>query len=369
MRFGLMQLVPGVTGRSANEIYRRNLEEVRLAEELGFSSVWVAEHHFTDYGMVSSTLQYLSAAAAMTDRIRLGAAVIVAPLHNPVRIAEEVAFLDALSNGRLDVGVGRGYQPREYSAFGLPIEESRERFDETIAFLRKAWTATEPFDWEGRFFSGREIYINPEVVQKPYPPLWMAAVSPPTFDLAGQAGWQIMTSPNFTPVPMVKDNFERYRTALVASGYEPSSFANPMMQQIYVGATDEAAYNEPQAACMSYFSKLSSLLPTEVKEGENPDNYRQFRKMKQRLDDMRYDYLFENSVMFGSPKQVIERIRFLHDELGVNYLIGWFNMAGLETKLIHDSMRRFAEEVIPAFADDEAPAADAAELASTERVG
>jgi alkanesulfonate monooxygenase SsuD/methylene tetrahydromethanopterin reductase-like flavin-dependent oxidoreductase (luciferase family) len=171
--------------------------------------------------------------------------------------------------------------------------------------------------------------------------------------MAGEGGWQIMTSPNFTPVQMVADNFERYRTALVAHGYDPAAFQFPVMQQVYVGADEDAAYEEPQAACMGYFEKLSSLLPKEVKgDGAGGASYEQFRKTQRKLSDMRYDYLFENGVMFGTPERVIDRIRFLQQKAGVDYLIAWFNFGTLGQNLAKASMRRFAEEVMPAFADE-----------------
>ena len=355
MKFGVMQLVSGGGGRTEREIYRDNLELVQLAEQLGFHSSWVAEHHFTDYGLVANTLQYLASAAMLTERIRLGAAVVVTTLHNPIRVAEEAAFLDVLSGGRVDIGVGRGYQPREFGAFGLDMDDSREIFSESIDFIRRAWTETEPFDWDGMHFSGKEISILPRSIQQPHPPLWLACVSPPTFDMAGEQGWQIMTSPNFTPVKMVAENFERYRKALVGNGYDPSSFNYPVMQQVYVGADEQSAYDEPQSACMGYFEKLSSLLPSEVKEGDGAGgaSYEQFRKTQRKLNDLRYDYLFENGVCFGTPGRVIDRIRHLQAETGVDYLIAWFNFGTLGQDLAKASMRRFAEEVMPAFADED----------------
>lgn len=350
MRFGMMQLVSGGYGRTESEVYRNNLELACLADELGFHSVWIAEHHFTDYGLVGNTMQYLTAVATMTERIRLGAAVVVTPLHNPIRIAEEVAFLDVLSGGRVDVGVGRGYQPREFAAFGISMDETRERFNESVEFLRKGWTSEEPFDWDGEFYRGQEIAILPRPVQCPHPPLWLACVSAATFEIAGSQGWQIMTSPNFTPIDIVQENFARYREALVAHGYSPATFEYPVMQQVYVGATDQAAYDEPRTASMDYFHKLSTLLPTAIKDAETGgESYEQLRRTQRKVADLQYDYLYENGVLFGSPERVIERVKFLEAEAGVDYLIAWFNFGSLDHDLAKVSLRRFAEEVMPAF--------------------
>lgn len=363
MKFGLVQLAAGGFGRSASTEYERSLELVRLAEELGFDSIWVGEHHFSDYGMLPNSLQFLAAAAAVTERIRLGTSVVVTPLHHPVRIAEEAAFVDCLSKGRLDLGVGRGYQPLELEAFGFDPESSTDRFDEAMAFLEKAWSTEDSFDWDGRFVQGRNINIVPRPVQQPHPPLWLACVSPATFAKAGQNGYRIMTSPNFTPIEMVKKNFDRYRTALLDTGRNPSDFEWPMVQQIYVGADDQQAYEEPQQACMNYFERLGSLLPKDLtarndSENGHADTYEQFRRTQAKLTsgDLRYDYLYENSVTYGSPGRVIDRIRFLRDECDVNYLVGWFNFGNLDHELVRASLRRFADEVMPEFSDATEPA-------------
>ena len=129
--------------------YRKYIDYVLYAEELGYHSVFVVEHHFTGVGQLSASLNFLSYLAGRTKRIRLGTAVVVLPWHNPVLLAEQVATLDLLSNGRFDFGVGKGYRQPEFAGFCIPIEEATERFDETLAFLRKAWTANDRFSHQG----------------------------------------------------------------------------------------------------------------------------------------------------------------------------------------------------------------------------
>jgi natural product biosynthesis luciferase-like monooxygenase protein len=347
MKFGVFQLASGGWGQDQADVYEHNIELARLADELGFHSVWVAEHHFSDYGLVQSPLQYLAALAMVTERIRLGTAVVVTPLHNPVRIAEEAAFVDVISKGRLDLGVGRGYQPSEFAAFGLTLADSRERFDECVAFLEKAWTATEPFDWDGQFFKGTQIWTLPRPVQQPYPPMWVAATSSSTFQHCGTEGWQIITSPNFTPIDIIRKNMNIYAAALAEAGHDTTHTEFPVVQQVYVGPDEDAGYNDPQEACLAYFEKLGSLLPSDVKS--SGASYAELRKTKQRIGDVRYDYLYETSVTFGDSKRVVDRVRFLQDELGVNYILGWFNFANLDHKLATESMRRFAGEVMSEF--------------------
>ena len=181
-------------------------------------------------------------------------------------------------------------------------------------------------------------------------------MSASTFEIAGRDGWQIMTSPNFTPVEIVKANFDRYRASLVDHGHDPAAFSYPIMQQVYVAETEEAAYEEPRESCMSFFHKLSSLLPTEVKGDGNGtksggDNYEQFRRTQRKMADLRYDYLYEGSVLFGTPGRLIDRLRSLKEETGLSYLIGWYNFANLPQDMVKKSMRLFAEEVMPALVD------------------
>ena len=163
MKFGLFggakSAGEGSVGDSLG--YRKYIDYVLHAEELGYHSVFVVEHHFTGVGQLSASLNFLSYLAGRTNRIRLGTAVVVLPWHNPVLLAEQVATLDLLSNGRLDFGVGKGYRPPEFAGFCIPIEEATERFDETIAFLRKAWTAGDRFSHHGKRWRFENVVIEP----------------------------------------------------------------------------------------------------------------------------------------------------------------------------------------------------------------
>src|SRR5215472_2764062 len=147
MRFGLFGGAKSAGGGAAGDSqgYRNFIDYVLLAEELGYDSVFLVEHHFTGVGQVSASLNLLSYLAGRTSRIRLGTAVVVLPWHNPVLLAEQVATLDLVSGGRVDFGVGKGYRDNEFAGFSIPIEEATERFEETMAFLRKAWAASERF--------------------------------------------------------------------------------------------------------------------------------------------------------------------------------------------------------------------------------
>jgi len=138
VKFGIMNLFPVADGASDHQVLRDTLDEIQLADELGFDSVWLAEHHFSKYGILGSPINFGMAIAERTSRITIGTAVLVLPLHHPLRLAEDIAALDVLSGGRVTIGVGRGYQPSEFAGMGVPLAESKERYQETLEILRLA---------------------------------------------------------------------------------------------------------------------------------------------------------------------------------------------------------------------------------------
>ncbi|HEY7199075.1 MAG TPA: LLM class flavin-dependent oxidoreductase [Candidatus Dormibacteraeota bacterium] len=349
MKFGIFMLAPGGYGRTAADVYRNNLELVRIAEDLGFYSAYVAEHHFSEYGLVNDPLVFLAAAAVQTRRIRLGTGVMIVPLYGALRLAENAAMVDVLSGGRLDFGVGRGYQPHEFQAFDVAMEEAQERTDETIEFLRRVWTEDD-VTFEGRYFTARHVSLSPKPVQRPHPPIQTAAVSPSTFKRMGEQGRQILTSPNFTPLDLIKENFTAYRTALQERGADLAGFDYPLMQQCYVGVDAQRAYDEPREAAMQYYDLLGRLLPKDVPGGDGaPAAYEFYSKIHRNVTNLQYDYLFEHGATFGDPERVVERIQRLQEEAGINYYQGWFSFGSLDHELVVASLRRFGEKVMPRF--------------------
>ena len=152
-------------------------DRVRHAEQLGFDSVWITEHHFSRHGIVSATLSLLAYLAGVTSKIRLGTGVTVIPFHNPIHLAEQAATVDLLSDGRLDFGAGRGFQWGEFHKLNIPMEEASRRFEETMDVLTKAWTSAEPFDHYGEFWQFNDMTVHPRPVQLPHPPIFVAASS------------------------------------------------------------------------------------------------------------------------------------------------------------------------------------------------
>jgi alkanesulfonate monooxygenase SsuD/methylene tetrahydromethanopterin reductase-like flavin-dependent oxidoreductase (luciferase family) len=192
MEFGTFLLLQSPSARSSPEIYARGVEMAQAAENLGFRNMWLAEHHFSTYGYLSRPLQFATYIAAKTERMRVGTAVIVVQLHHPLLIAEEIATADLLSGGRLDVGLGRGYQRYEFERLGLDLADSRPRWEESVDIMLKAFEGT-PFIYKGKFFQIPETTVFPQPLQQPHPPIWITAQSPESVEAAVRRGFNVLT--------------------------------------------------------------------------------------------------------------------------------------------------------------------------------
>ncbi len=179
MKFGQFFLLEQFAGRSESEAYQDSLEQIQVADELGYHAAWLAEHRFSPYGIMPDTLLFGAAVAATTQRIRIGTAVVVLPFHHPILIAEQTAMLDVLSNGRFDFGAGRGYQAQEYRSFNIDMDESRERFEETLTIIKGLW-ATDNYSYQGKYFTVNDATLKPKPVQRPQPPIYMAVMRTPS---------------------------------------------------------------------------------------------------------------------------------------------------------------------------------------------
>ena len=345
MKFGIMNLFPGMEKVSDHQILHNTLEEIQLADELGFDSVWLAEHHFSRYGILGSPLTFGMAIADRTKNITIGTAVLVLPFYDPVRLAEDIATLDVLSGGRVMIGVGRGYQPKEFAGFRTPLEESRGRYQEVFEILKLA-LREENWSYEGEFYR----YENMTTYPRPYTPggprLLQGTVSPDSFAERGRAGEGIITSPNFTPLRLMKRNFELYREGMVEGGHDISQYDVPFMQQVWCGHDDDGLAQAANAT-FEYYRSLDKVLPgADEALAEERDYY---EKVAKNIKLLTLEQTLTHGGNYGSPQQVIETIHLLEEELGVTHYIGWLRIPYLERSVAMKSMETFATEVIPHF--------------------
>ena len=204
-------------------------------DRTGFDAVWLAEHHFTTYSVCPSVHMVGTLAAARTKRLRIGTAVSLAALYHPLRLAEEVALLDVLSGGRVNWGAGRGFAPSEFNAFGVPTEESAERFREAVEIVLKAWTE-ERFTYKGAHFSFDDIEVLPKPLQRPHPPTWMAATSETAIDWAASRGFSILMDPHSSTAELGAKR-RRYAEKLTAAGFSDAGRDIPMARLLALAPT------------------------------------------------------------------------------------------------------------------------------------
>src|SRR6266436_3844209 len=248
MDFGTFLLMQSPSARTSQEIYSRGVEVAQAAEALGFRNVWLAEHHFSTYGYLSRPAQLATYIAAKTTRLRVGTAVIVVPLHHPLVVAEEIATLDLLSGGRLDVGLGRGYQHYEFERFGLELESGRARWEESVDVILKA-LAGGPFSYEGKIYKIPETTIFPQMEQ-PRPPIWITAQSPDSVEGAVHRGFNVLTGGFGVPIERMAE-FRRLFDRVVAEVKPREPLRVGVQRAVYVAenqadaraAAEEARWN------------------------------------------------------------------------------------------------------------------------------
>ncbi len=322
--------------------------EIDLAEDVGLHSVWLAEMHFAgDRSVLASPLVVASAIAARTKQLRMGTAVQVLPLTNPVRLAEEVATLDHISQGRFDFGIGRSGLARSYVGYNIPYAESQGRFYECLDILRKAWTE-DAFSYEGEFYSYHNVAVSPKPYQQPYPPIRMAAGSNETYPMVGRMGLPIFLSLRTVSIEDLQLSVADYRRAWHDAGQagEPDL---AMRIPVYVADNVEDALSEPQEGMMSFFRNLGQMVVQSGSEGRELNDERAQRA--NRLAEISYEEVLQEKVAFGTPDMVVERLQQLRDELGLSMVIAEVSTGlRLPPDRVLNSIRLLGEEVAPNLA-------------------
>jgi alkanesulfonate monooxygenase SsuD/methylene tetrahydromethanopterin reductase-like flavin-dependent oxidoreductase (luciferase family) len=331
--------------------YAEMLDQIEYAEYLGFDTVWLAEHHGSSYGSMPSPQVMAAAIAERTRYLRIGIAVSILPFDNPVRVAEDYAMVDVISNGRLDFGVGRGYQPREFNMLGLERSqgESRGLFEESLDIILGLWTE-DRFTYQGKHFQIEDAELHPRPVQIPHPPVYVAAISPETFSLVAQKRLNLLITPTLMDLPTLKEFVREARAAMLEAGRDPYSLNFPLNWQIHLARTEEIAKERSRDAFGWYFDKVMSLVP---QGAEVPATYEAYAEMAQVYADSG-GFPIEKlqkmgTLILGTPEDAIRRIEEVYQEIGQHHVSCWFRIGGLEDARVKESMKLFAEEVMPRF--------------------
>lgn len=295
--------------------------------------------------MVASPLIFATAIASRTSHIRVGTAVLVLPLGHPVRMAEEVATLDNISRGRLNLGVGRSGFPWAYEGYDIPYSESRERFREYFDVMRLAWTQ-ERFSYQGDYYNFQDVYLVPKPYQKPHPPLRYACSTRETFPAMGQLGMPIFAGLGGATVSDLSEAISEYRVAWHEAGH-PGDGDVMLRVGVYVAEDRERALSEPQESTMRYYNRIrQGLIQTSTTFGGERRAQR-----AQRLADMTYEEALQDRLVFGTPEAVANRLGELEEHLGLSGVIMEPNVGGsIPTERLANSIRLFGQEVAPRMA-------------------
>ena len=326
MRFSISLLQSQHGGQSEHTIFCQAIEQVKLAEALGFHAVWMTEQHFNNFGICPDPLTFAAHLAGLTNTIRLCTGVVVLSIHNPVVVAERAAFVDQLSGGRLELGIGKGHAKQNYQAFGMEIGENEERFYEAHDLLKAAWS-NEEFSFHGKFFDAEKVRIVPRPHQSPHPPLWVASFgNPAMIGFAARNGYPLLHT--FTGESL-KKNLDLYRG-------EYTGTTPPLMtlsRMIYVQENSDRAREDMREPARWYIDN-------------NPGRPAQILSY-----DLAIDEFITKLGIIGSVAECRDRIQALRAEHHIEHLACIFGPGGVPHEKIMASMRLFAEKVMPEFAD------------------
>jgi alkanesulfonate monooxygenase SsuD/methylene tetrahydromethanopterin reductase-like flavin-dependent oxidoreductase (luciferase family) len=346
--FGMFHEFQRTAGVTDEEAFATSFEEIDAAERWGLDAMWLAEIHVNpERSVCSAPLTLAGAIAARTKQMKVGTGVQVLPLCHPLRLAEEAATVDQISQGRLIFGIGRSGFPRTYEAYGVPYGESRERFAETLEILKRAWT--EPsLSFHGKYYSFDNVKVSPKPYQKPWPDIRIAANSADTFPRIAELGHGVLVAVRQGTLEELEPNITAYRKAWKEAGH-PGEGKVFLRAPVYVAETDQAARDEPEESIMYFYRYLGErLVDSASRAGVRAVEDRAARGG--RLQTITYDEALRDKIIVGSPEQVTDRLMGLQETLGLDGILCEMNCG---TKIPHGrvmkSLQLLCEKVKPRF--------------------
>ena len=331
------------------DAFQEAFEEIDLAEELGLDTVWLGEMHFNpNRSVLSAPIIVATSIATRTKRLRTGMAVQVLPLIHPLRIAEETATVDQLSEGRFELGVGRSGNVRAYDIMGIDYGESKERFQEALDIILQAWSG-ETFSYEGKYNTITNATLSPVPYQKPHPKVRIAASSEDSFGRIGRLGQPIFLGLRTMDVEELKTNLQEYKDEWRAAGHPGDGGDINVRVPVYIAPSEAEAIEEPRDSIEAFFRRQRELFEYSLgRAGVEASEKRQARYEK--LANSTYEDLLETRVVFGSPEQVVDRLHEFQDMLGISGITAELNPGGfLPKEAVHRSLTLLTQEVMPEF--------------------
>lgn len=356
MRFGVFILGDKPPQLTHQDVLQNVLEEACWAEELGFDEIWLAEHHFSPYGTLANLPLVAAAIAARTERIRIGTACMVAPFHDPIHIAEQVALVDALSGGRFDAGFGRGYQAHEFAGFGISMDEATARYQECVTIV-DGLLNNDRFSYEGRFWTVDDLTIHPRPIQQPVP-IWCTVMkTPSSFEWIAERGYGAIIGNPYQVDPDLAGALDLY---LASHGQErtprPTEHVWALMNA-FVNADDDFARSYPRESVELSLEVHRQYSNPFERGGEIPADYKAYADWFEKHDLQSYEQILNSDLtLMGNPDRVIDKMRRVIDMGWRNIMLRMSRGGAMDRDRIRESMELFSREVMPVVAELEAAA-------------
>jgi len=339
LKFGLLFSfqAPPESEATHPRLWKDALHQADMAEELGYDSIALVEHHFLEDGMNPSLLVSAAAMAARTEHVRICTSCYLLPLHHPIETAENAAVLDNISNGRLILGVAAAYRDEEFKGFNIAREDRGPRMDEYLEILREAWTK-DSFTFKGKFYSCENLTVTPKPVQRPIP-MWFGASGEAGLRRAAKAGLPLVGS-NRHHIAELENFYGTYRKYLEQFGNTVSEV--PLLRNAYVAESDSKAIEEGAGPMMAVlagmYGKWVKWRPIVDDKGRSPDDpaFNQFESHREKC-------------LIGSPRSVVEQVEVYQKRLGATEILCWTALPGMPSDKAENSIRMFAKDVMPSF--------------------
>jgi len=322
----------GLSPLQAGGNFEDTIQECERAEAAGFDSVWLGEHHNNPL-LYPRPLLGLTAIASRTRRLRLGTGVLLLPLYRPLDVAEEAAMVDVISNGRLILGVGAGYAPEEFDAFGVSLKERGSRMDEAVPLIQRLWSG-EQVTHEGRHFRMTNATVAPRPVQRPRPPMWFAGWLEPAIRRAGRLGDGWLGGPSARLDELARC-VSMYRDARVAAGRDPDTGDVALMRYVFVAESVESARAIAGAPFIRSFENTYFKWPHPV--------------VKRPPGELTIERLSEDRIVLGDPASCVMQLQRFQRELRLTHLILRMSVTGVPADAAERSLDLFTREIMPAL--------------------
>jgi alkanesulfonate monooxygenase SsuD/methylene tetrahydromethanopterin reductase-like flavin-dependent oxidoreductase (luciferase family) len=343
--FGIMDGLDAESGGgSSADLYEQHIAYAQDAERCGYRYYFFIEHQNAFFTCITSPNVYLAALARETSSLRFGPMVYQVPMYHPIRLAQDCAMVDQLSHGRLEFGLGYGPQKHEFDRWKLPFTERREMGIEAMDIVIKAWTE-DTVTYEGEYWSFDEALPKPKPYQQPYPPVWLGAHSPTSFDYAAKMNFHV--AQNIDVDAQVAEKFAYWRQAWEACGHPGPRPRQLLVRHVHVAPTDEQARAEAEPSMLRGMrgGRQRILAPE-----ERTAVMEEIVRVYQETNDS-YDFWIDNGLaVVGSPETVIRRLQEQQAFVGYDVFVGQHHFTGMPNDAVERSMQLFGNEVIPAFA-------------------